>query len=82
MKIFLVNWTLINVIHERERKHKDNALHSLLWEQVAVLIGTPIPYQMTVHMQDSTDAGSEEGPTTPGDEDDDDDDKDKVSFIY
>ncbi|XP_016839970.1 multiple C2 and transmembrane domain-containing protein isoform X2 [Nasonia vitripennis] len=34
-------------------------------------------YVMTVHVQDSTDPTSEDGPPTPGDDDDDDEDKDK-----
>ena len=33
---------------------------------------------MTVHIQDSTDPNSEDGPPTPGEDDDDEDDKDKV----
>ncbi|XP_023248407.1 multiple C2 and transmembrane domain-containing protein [Copidosoma floridanum] len=44
---------------------------------VAVLTGAPLPHQITVHVQESMDGGSDDGPTTPGDDDDDDDDKDK-----
>ena len=56
-------------------------LQSWLCKQVAVLTGAPLPHQMTVHIQDSTDATSDDGPPTPGDDDDDDDDKDKVKHL-
>lgn len=42
------------------------------------MTGAPLPHQMTVHVQDSIDPTSDDGPPTPGDDDDDDDDKDRV----
>lgn len=52
----------------------------MLCKQVAVLTGAPLPHQMTVHVQDTGDMTSDDGPPTPGDDDDDEDDKDKVIF--
>ncbi|XP_033223348.1 multiple C2 and transmembrane domain-containing protein isoform X1 [Belonocnema kinseyi] len=49
----------------------------LKYYMVGVLTGAPIPHQVTVHVQDTTDTASDDGPPTPGDDDDDDDDKDK-----